>query len=135
MDLPSLIDFLVQDLFDCGGAVMTGTGPAEVQLDQGRVSEVRTARGDRLGVDAAVLATGPKVPDAAARLGITIPDATPLALLVRTAPVDVGLRVVLNTPRVALRPAPGARRHPGGGLGLDEQQHRVGGRWHVRRAA
>jgi glycine/D-amino acid oxidase-like deaminating enzyme len=107
VDLPSLIDFLVKELIDCGGTVMTGTGPAQVHLDSGRVTEVRTARGDRLGVDAAVLATGPAVPAAAADLGISIPDATPLALLVRTAPVDTPLRVVLNTPRVALRPAPG----------------------------
>jgi glycine/D-amino acid oxidase-like deaminating enzyme len=68
---------------------------------------VRTARGDRLPVDAALLATGPNVPRAAAELGFSIPDATPLALLVRTQPVETALRVVLNTPRVALRPAPG----------------------------
>lgn len=107
VDLPSLIDFLVQDLTACGGRVMTGTGPAQVHLEGGRVAEVRTARGDRIPVDAALLATGPGVPQAAAQLGITIPDATPLALLVRTEPVDLPLRAVLNTPRVALRPAPG----------------------------
>jgi len=28
-------------------------------------------------------------------------------MLVRTAPVSTGLRAVLNTPRVAIRPAPG----------------------------
>jgi glycine/D-amino acid oxidase-like deaminating enzyme len=68
---------------------------------------VETARGDRLAVDTALLATGAGVPQAAAELGVAIPDATPLALLVRTHPVDTALRVVLNTPRVALRPAPG----------------------------
>ena len=47
------------------------------------------------------------MPRAAAELGVQIPDATPVALLVRTAPVDTGLRVVLNTPRAAVRPAPG----------------------------
>ncbi|MET8564111.1 FAD-dependent oxidoreductase [Streptomyces flaveolus] len=36
-----------------------------------------------------------------------IPDATPQALLVRTKPVDTALGATLNTPRVALRPAPG----------------------------
>jgi len=107
VDLPSLIDFLVADLLDAGGDVMTGTGPARVHLRQGQVAEVRTARGDALPVDAALLATGPGVPSAAAALGITIPDATPLALLVTTEPVQTPLRVVLNTPRVALRPGPG----------------------------
>ncbi|HEX8487579.1 MAG TPA: FAD-binding oxidoreductase [Propionibacteriaceae bacterium] len=107
VDLPSLIDHLVKDLIDCGGDLLTGTGPATVHLEGGRVSQVRTARGDRLRVDAALLATGAGVPQAAAEFGVEIPDATPLALLVRTEPVDTALRVVLNTPRVALRPAPG----------------------------
>ncbi|MET1004833.1 MAG: FAD-binding oxidoreductase [Propionibacteriaceae bacterium] len=107
VDLPSLIDHLVKDLLDQGGEVMTGTGPADVHLEHGRVAEVRTARGDRLPVDAALLATGPSVPRAAAAFGVIIPDATPLALLVRTTPVDTPLRVVLNTPRVALRPGRG----------------------------
>lgn len=107
VDLPSLIDHLVKDLIDCGGDVLTGAGPATVHLAGGRVAEVRTARGDRLPVDAALLATGAGVPQAAAEFGVSIPDATPLALLVRTEPVDTALRVALNTPRVALRPAPG----------------------------
>jgi glycine/D-amino acid oxidase-like deaminating enzyme len=107
VDLASLIDHLVKDLIDGNGDVLTGTGPATVHLEGGRVAEVRTARGDRLRVDAALLATGAGVPRAAAEFGVTIPDATPLALLVRTEPVDSALRVVLNTPRVALRPAPG----------------------------
>jgi glycine/D-amino acid oxidase-like deaminating enzyme len=41
-----------------------------------------------------------------AELGVAIGDQTPIALLVRTKPVDVGLRAVLNTPRVAVRPTP-----------------------------
>jgi glycine/D-amino acid oxidase-like deaminating enzyme len=107
VDLPSLVEVLVKELIDLGGEVLTNTGPATVALAHGRVAEVRTARGDRLPVDAALLATGPNVPQAAAELGFPIPDATPLALLVRTEPVETALRVVLNTPRVALRPAPG----------------------------
>jgi glycine/D-amino acid oxidase-like deaminating enzyme len=107
VDLPSLIDVGVQELIDSGGQVITGTGPATVHLAGGRVAEVRTARGDRLPVDAALLASGPGVPQAAAEFGVAIPDATSLALLVRTQPVETSLRVVLNTPRVAVRPAPG----------------------------
>ena len=47
------------------------------------------------------------MPAALATLGVHVPEATPLALLVRTEPVGTDLRLVLNTPRVALRPAPG----------------------------
>jgi len=107
VDLPALIDVLVKDLIDRGGAVRTNTGPASVRLNGGRVSEVHTADGGRFGADAALLATGPQVPQTAAEFGVTIPDATSLALLVRTEPAHTPLRAVLNTPRVALRPAPG----------------------------
>jgi glycine/D-amino acid oxidase-like deaminating enzyme len=107
VDLPALIDVLIRDLVDRGGEVRTNTGPASVRLQGGRVSQVHTADGGRLDADAALLATGPQVPRAAAEFGVSIPDATSLALLVRTEPVDTDLRAVLNTPRVALRPAPG----------------------------
>jgi hypothetical protein len=78
-----------------------------------RVTGVRTAAGEMIAADAAVLATGPDVPRAVAELGVTVPDGTTPALLVRTPPVGTRLRAVLNTPRVAVRPA------PDGGLVLD----------------
>ena len=79
----------------------------------GRVTGVRTADGEVVPADAVVLATGAAVPGTLAGLGVHVPDATTNALLVRTPPVETRLRVVLNTPRVAVRPA------PGGGLVLD----------------
>ncbi|WNB84404.1 FAD-dependent oxidoreductase [Cellulomonas sp. ATA003] len=69
--------------------------------------------GETIGGDAVVLATGAAVPGAVEPLGLRMPDATSSALLVRAAPVATGLRAVLNTPRVAVRPA------PGGGLVVD----------------
>ncbi|MOA12477.1 FAD dependent oxidoreductase [compost metagenome] len=54
-----------------------------------------------------MLATGPAVPKMAAESGQTIGDGTPIALLVQTKPLAHPLRAVLNTPRVAVRPAPG----------------------------
>ncbi len=41
-----------------------------------------------------------------AELGIHVPDATPISLLVKTTPIKTALRAVLNTPRVAVRPTP-----------------------------
>ena len=107
VDLPSLVEVLVKELVDAGGALVTDAGPAVVETTDGRVVGVRTAAGERWSTDRAVLATGAGVPAALAQLGVQVPDATSLALLVRTETVDTDLQLVLNTPRVALRPAPG----------------------------
>lgn len=46
-------------------------------------------------------------------MGQTITDKTPVAVLVRTKPVDVALTAVINSPRIAVRP------NVGGNLVLD----------------
>jgi glycine/D-amino acid oxidase-like deaminating enzyme len=107
VDLPSLVDRLATDLRAAGGAVRTGAGRCELVLDGGRVTGVRSSDGDVVDADAVVLATGADVPAALAGLGVPVPDASTNALLVRTPPLRSRLRAVLNTPRVALRPAPG----------------------------
>jgi glycine/D-amino acid oxidase-like deaminating enzyme len=107
VDLPSLVQFLIKDFVERGGRLATGAGPSRVEARGGAVRAIRTASGQRFEVDAAVLATGPAVPAMAAELGVTIPEATPLALLVTTKPLPHDLTAVLNTPRVSLRPAPG----------------------------
>jgi glycine/D-amino acid oxidase-like deaminating enzyme len=106
VDLPSLVGVLVDELRAAGGEVATDAGMARLEVGDDGVEAVRTETG-RWPVDAAVLATGAAVPQAAAELGVHIPEATPLALLVRTEAVTTGLRTVLNTPRVAVRPALG----------------------------
>jgi glycine/D-amino acid oxidase-like deaminating enzyme len=113
VDLPSLVTALAHELVSLGGGIVTDAGRADVVVDGDRVTAVSTASGKRLEVDAVVVATGADVPRALRRIGVTVPDATAPALLVRTAPVDTPLRVVLNTPRVSLRPA------PDGGLVMD----------------
>ncbi|HKG51128.1 MAG TPA: FAD-dependent oxidoreductase [Actinomycetales bacterium] len=106
VDLPSLVADLANELVGLGGRIVTDTGRAEVEVSGDRVTAVTTASGDRLEVDAAVLATGADVPRALRRVGITVPDATAPALLVRTTPVATPLRSVLNTPHVSMRPTP-----------------------------
>ena len=106
VELPPLIDQLAADLVADGGRMVTGAGRCEIVVQGGRVTGVRSGDGAVLGVDAAVLATGPAVPATVAELGIKIPDATPISLLVRTPVVNPPLRAVLNTPRVAVRPTP-----------------------------
>lgn len=107
VDLPMLIDHLLKELTALGGVLVTDQGRADVIVDNGKAVGVRTASGNRFDADAVVLATGPAVPKMAAEAGQTIGDDTPIALLVQTKPLAHPLRAVLNTPRVAIRPAPG----------------------------
>ncbi|MGY2079969.1 NAD(P)/FAD-dependent oxidoreductase [Modestobacter sp. SYSU DS0657] len=107
VDLPSLIAHLARELVAAGGRVRTSAGRCQAVVEGGRVTGVRTGAGDVVPADAVLLATGAEVPAALAELGVVVPDATSNALLVRTPPVGHALRAVLNTPRVALRPAPG----------------------------
>ncbi len=107
VDLPWLVHHLARAVSDRGGRVVEHAGVVEVQVAGDRVTGVRTASGDVLGADDVVLATGAGVPVTVSQWGLDLPEATPTALLVRTAPVATTLRAVLNTPRVAMRPAPG----------------------------
>ncbi len=107
VDLPWLVGQLSARLLRAGGSVLSGQGPTEIVVENDVVSGVRSASGLHISVDSAVLATGPAVPGTLAKLGVTIPDATTPALLLRTRPVRTALRATLNTPRVAIRPAPG----------------------------
>lgn len=107
VDLPALIGLLLNEFSALGGVLVTEQGAARVVVEGGRAVGAETAKGERFPADAVVLATGPAVPRMAAESGQTIGDGTPVALLVQTKPLAHPLRAVLNTPRVAVRPAPG----------------------------
>jgi glycine/D-amino acid oxidase-like deaminating enzyme len=113
VDLPGLIEHLAAMVPANGGTIRTDSGHSEIVLTGGRVTAVRSGDGTETPVDVAVLATGADVPHTVKQLGVVIPDATPIALLVRTPPIGTSLRAVLNTPRVAVRPT------PDGGLVMD----------------
>jgi glycine/D-amino acid oxidase-like deaminating enzyme len=107
VDLPVLIGLLLQEFSALGGVLVTDQGAAKAIVEGGRAIGAQTANGDRFEADAVVVATGSAVPKMVAESGGTIGDGTPIALLVQTKPLDHPLRAVLNTPRVAVRPAPG----------------------------
>src|SRR5215218_3272759 len=132
VDLPWLIQHLAGELLRLGGVIGEDTGPSEVVVTGDRVTAVRAGDGTQTPVDAAVLATGAGVPKAVARLGVTIPDATPIALLVRTPPVGTSLRAVLNTPRVAVRPTPDGALVMDSGWSEREVEVRPDGTWFAR---
>jgi glycine/D-amino acid oxidase-like deaminating enzyme len=107
VDLPSLIQLLAGQIRARGGRIVEDAGPTRIEVDgQRRATGVVTAAGQRHPADVVLLATGPDVPAMLAELGITIPDGTQRAVLVRTRPVVSSLRAVLNTPQVSIRPTP-----------------------------
>jgi glycine/D-amino acid oxidase-like deaminating enzyme len=106
VDLPSLIEILIAEFLQRGGQLVTDAGSAAVTVIDGRATGVTTTSGASFAADAVLLATGGDVPRMVAVTGKHIADGTPIALLVRTKSVDLPLRAVLNTPRVAIRPTP-----------------------------
>lgn len=107
VDLPRLIDQLLDEFSALGGVLVTDQGKAGVVVAEGRAIGVETTSGSFFAADCVLLATGPDVPKMVAEAGQTIDDGTSTALLVQTKPFPHPLRAVLNTPRVAVRPAPG----------------------------
>jgi glycine/D-amino acid oxidase-like deaminating enzyme len=106
VDLPSLIEILSHEFVSRGGLLATHVGRASVNVTGGRVTGISAESGRSFEADAVLLAAGAAMPLMVAEVGQNIPDATPISLLVRTKPVNVMLRAVLNTPRVAVRPTP-----------------------------
>jgi len=106
VDLPSLIDLLLAEFRARGGKLIERAGRGRVRIEGDRAVGVITSDGGALAADAVLLAVGPATPTMLGELGVHIPDATPISLLVKTKPVDTPLRAVLNTPRVAVRPTP-----------------------------
>lgn len=106
VDLPSLARILLDEFATLGGEIVTRAGRATVDIRGGRAAGVTAPAIGSVAADAVLLATGPAVPRIVAGVGCTIPDATPISLLVRSKPLKVALRAVLNTPRVAVRPTP-----------------------------
>lgn len=113
VSLPHLLAHLAEEFTAAGGLLRTGTGDGSVVVEDGRARGVRTADGQTVRADAVVVACGPQTPSVLRELGVDLPDASPLSGLVETEPVDSPVRVVLNTPRAALR------RTPSGGFAVD----------------
>ena len=106
VDLPSLIDLLLAEFHARGGRLIAGAGRTHITVVGGRATGVVAADKTRIEAGAVLLAVGAATPSTLAELGIHVPDATPISLLVKTVPIKTALRAVLNTPRVAIRPTP-----------------------------
>lgn len=80
---------------------------SRVLVQGGRAVGVGTSDAGSFPADVVVVACGPQTPAVVAELGVEIPDASPMSMLVTTRPMDHPARAVLNTPRAAVRPNPG----------------------------
>ncbi|MEU7830139.1 FAD-binding oxidoreductase [Nonomuraea sp. NPDC049129] len=108
VSLPHLIRELADELVRRGGRLVTGAGRCSVLVEDGRARGVRGADGTSWRGDAVVAACGAQTPAVLAELGVDLPDASPLSMLVITEPVETEVVTVLNTPRAAMRPNPGS---------------------------
>lgn len=106
VSLPDLIDDLSQQLRSLGGEIIEHAGKASVLTEQGRASGIRCALGE-FAADAVLVACGPWTPEVVAPLGVRIPNGSPVSMLAISQPVARSSRVVMNTPRAAVRPNPG----------------------------
>ncbi|MBC3193707.1 FAD-binding oxidoreductase [Pseudonocardia sp. C8] len=113
VSLPHLIDHLAAEFSRLGGRIVTAAGRGRVVVEHGRARAVVAGTGARYDGDAVVVACGAGTPGVVSGLGVSIPDASPLSMLVTTTPSDAGTRAVINSPRVAMRP------DPSGGYALD----------------
>lgn len=109
VDLPHFVPVLAADAVAHGAKIIENAGRAIAKVRDGRAVGVVLADGSTIDADEVVLATGGEVPAQLADLQVTVPDATPAAFVLFTDPVDLEVRTVLNTPRVAVRPTPDRR--------------------------
>ncbi|QEW30727.1 FAD-binding oxidoreductase [Erwinia billingiae] len=109
VSLPPLISQLLAEFKAAGGKLVEQAGKATVQTDSaGRATGVSTHAAGAFSAGVVVVACGPYTPEVVKPLGVTIPNGSPVSMLVTSEPVDHGLKAVLNTPRSAVRPNPGS---------------------------
>ncbi|MCC9145969.1 MULTISPECIES: FAD-binding oxidoreductase [unclassified Arthrobacter] len=135
VSLPHLVRHLAGEFTLRGGTLIEHAGLCTVTRgadDDGvRARGLRTAGGEEYAADAVVVACGAGIPAVLAAAGIDLPDASDPAMLVISEPVEHGLRAVLNTPRISLRPHPGGRLAMDSTWYLDRVQRRRDGGWDV----
>ena len=109
VSLPHLVHHLMQEFTARGGELVDHAGKARVALKDGRAAGLVLPDGREVGADTVLVAAGADTPSLVKELGVELPDASDLAMLVITEPVETPLVAVLNTPRVSVRPHPGNR--------------------------
>ncbi|WP_413722492.1 NAD(P)/FAD-dependent oxidoreductase [Sodalis sp. RH23] len=108
VSLPDLIAHMAAEFSERGGAIIEDAGKTVPLIDaRGVANGVTSARKGDYACDKVLLACGPSTVQVLAGMGISLPDGSVLSMLAITQPADSRPAVVLNTPRVAMRPNPG----------------------------
>ncbi|KAD3515067.1 FAD-dependent oxidoreductase [Arthrobacter yangruifuii] len=138
VSLPHLVRHLAEEFTLRGGTLLEHAGRCTLTWSEGtaddggvRVRGLRTARGEEYAADAVVVACGAGTPAVLGEAGVQLPDASDPAMLVISEPVEHGLRAVLNTPRISLRPHPGGRLAMDSSWYLDRVERLDDGSWKV----
>jgi glycine/D-amino acid oxidase-like deaminating enzyme len=109
VDVPLLIANLTRAAENYGAVIQTNQEVVDIVREAGRVVGVRTAAGDQIAADVVVSCTGRWTDQVTALTGARIPMAPTLGLLVVSSPAVIGLRSLVHTPRVNVRPDGGSR--------------------------
>lgn len=108
VSLPHLINHMMEEFYALGGELHTHCGKTSVtRADSGSVNGVNCERSGQHSADRVVVACGAHTPDVVGPLGVSIPNGSPISMLVTTKPIKQDIESVLNTPRAAIRPNPG----------------------------
>ncbi|MEB7504000.1 FAD-binding oxidoreductase [Arthrobacter koreensis] len=130
--LPQLVRLLAEEFTVRGGTLVEDAGLCSVVAGKsGRAAGVRTAGEEVYEAGTVVVACGAGTPAVLAKAGIELPDASDPAVLLISEPLEHGLRAVLNTPRISVRPHPGGRLAMDHTWYLDLVQRREDGSWDV----
>jgi glycine/D-amino acid oxidase-like deaminating enzyme len=104
VDVPAMVGTLVRAAQETGAKVLTGCRVTELVFEQGRVRGVMTAQGERVEADLVVSCTGRWTDQVVALAKVRIPLAPTTGLLAISSPSTLGLRAILHTHAVTLRP-------------------------------
>lgn len=104
VDAPRLTQTLARLAVRDGAETRFGFAVESVETRSGRVSGVRLAGGEELGVDAVVNAAGPAADRVAAMVGRKLPLSPRSGLLVRVPVAGEPLRRLFHSPQVNARP-------------------------------
>ncbi|HEU5330383.1 MAG TPA: FAD-dependent oxidoreductase [Thermomicrobiales bacterium] len=105
-DAPLLIRTVLARAGELGAVVRTHAAVTAIEAAGGRVTGLRLATDEVVGVDAAVNCAGPRTAEVAALAGVTLPVGRAPGLLAVTAPVEPCGRVVCHADNIYFRPEP-----------------------------
>jgi glycine/D-amino acid oxidase-like deaminating enzyme len=104
VDVPPMVGTLVRAAEDAGATVLPRCRVTGIVLEQGHVRGVVTAQGDRVQADLVVSCTGRWTDQVVALANVRIPLAPTTGLLAISSPSSLGLRAILHSHAVTLRP-------------------------------